>query len=199
MKKISAIAAPDRTIMDAAHGPNWRATSQTGDCEAVAQNNQRRDKAEQAIMCRWARDRAFAAECAAMTDHEWDEYLTSQCGPRPGATPEDTATRAARRERHKGRALRPYEVKTLEMRAAGYETVVDLCERVNVPEVRVRQWIYRGYHTATGENVRLRVERVGGRMLFTRPEWFEEFLAGAPPVLRLASETRARNTKRVDT
>ena len=188
--KLSQFLAPDLVTLDAAHGEHYHSRDRAENAHEASYQNTR-DKKERDIVLHCMTDKDFAARCAAMDDDEWCAFLDMECGEIPGGN-EDAEERRERRQRARNGRMSPFEVKAAQMIADGYETVAMIAAREGYPVYRIQQWINRGYKSASGEQVRLRTERIGTRMIFIRPEWYAEFLAGAPTCLWRAKGKRSR-------
>jgi hypothetical protein len=169
MKRISAIAAPDRAIMDAAHGPLFH-HKDGAELGLDSSYNTRRDKAEQAIIRRWETEPEFAAECAAMNFEQWEAYLDKHCGKRPGRGKWDNKWNKNRpKKTHGGARETPVP-----------EGYIRLSEAAALAGWTRRQvdWYARSGVKRHGVRAVLKAEKIG-KLCVTKPEWVEEFKRAA--------------------
>ena len=169
MKKISAIATPDRAILDAAHGPLYY-HKDGAELGLEASYNTQRDRKDQAIIRRWANEQEFAKECAAMSHEEWEAYLDKHCGKRPGRGRWDNRWNRNRAKNGHGGAR---EVAIPE----GY---IGMEEAAALGGWTRRQvdWYARQGSRRGGNRAVLQAQKVGKRVM-TKPEWVAEFKRAA--------------------
>lgn len=183
--KLSALMTPDRVTLESAHGECYRVGA-----ENEGTYTTRRDRAEQALVKRALTDPEFAALCSAMTDSEWSMYLDEHCGCLPGSEQDREAVLARRRGYRETAAAR----KDAEMAALGYITLHALAEKTRHGITRIRNWVSHGY-VINGARVLMQVQREG-RLVYTRMEWYEDFIKAAPVACTRSTES-LRGTRRV--
>lgn len=167
MKRISAIATPDRPTIDAAHGPLYHVKEAVDKGLDFAYNTAR-DKAEQAIARRVATDPAFAEQFKDMTFEQWEQYLDEHCGKRPGRGKWYNRYNKSR-QKHGGARETPIP-----------EGFIGMAEAAKLGGWTRRQidWYAKAGVRRHGQHARLQSEKVGKNRI-TRAEWVEEFKRAA--------------------
>ena len=166
MKKISAIATPDRAILDAAHGPLYY-HKDGAELGIDASYRGERDRLEQAHTRRLCTDAAYRAQFEAMTWDETEDWLDANCGKRPGRQKYKTEYNRRKREKGQHGGARKQEI------PEGMMVVRDAAKILGVSVRALHHYITTGVKRK-GQRARLRDVK-HGKLHMTRPEWIEAF------------------------